>query len=174
VRFEEIENGERTVSRRLERVQWIEGYVSDVRALLPPMLETYAGFRRLRNALVLTVRACVVNDWQSSYVVLTAAAEALLTSSHGPGLVGRLADAFARLTASSESERKAQRDHFKYLYSVRSKIMHGRSHDRRSAESNLKDLAAMGDAVRDLWSRILVPGELRAAPPPRPARSRPP
>ncbi len=170
-RFEEVEAGEHLAARILDRFQWIEGYVSEdlsvadlqhVRISLPSLVEIYEASRRLRNALMLTFRARVSSDWQSSYVCLTAAAEALLTYSQGPGLVGRLADAFSRLTSASDSERKAQRDHFKHLYSVRSKIMHGRSHDRRNAEANLRDLAAMDDALRRLWNKILESSELRA------------
>ena len=172
LRFQEIDDGERGASRILDRFQWIEGYVADelstedlerVRTNLQPIMDLYRVSRGLRNALVMTFRGCVATDWQSSFICLAAAAEALLTHSAGPGLVGRLADAFARLTSHSERERKAQRDHFKRLYGVRSKIMHGRGHDRRTAEANLNDLAAMRDAVRALWSRVLESDEMRAA-----------
>ena len=172
LRFEEIEGGEYLVARILERFQWIEGQVSEellssdlarVRRILPTLLSIYAASRRLRNALVLTFRGCTSTDWQSSYICLTAAVEALLTCSNGRGLMRRLADSFALVTSSSENERKAQREHFKRLYSVRSEIMHGRSHDRRNAEFNLRDLAAMRDALRSLWDRILESDGLRVA-----------
>lgn len=172
MRFEEIENGEHLASRILERFQWIEGYVAEelsspdierVRIVLPLLLNVYGASRRLRNALILTFRARVSTDWQSSFICLTAAAEALLTYSQGPGLVGRLADAFARLTGSSDPDRRVQNQYFKRLYSVRSKIMHGRAHDRRNGEANLSDLAAMGDAIRLLWGRILESPEVMSA-----------
>lgn len=172
LRFQEIDEGERTASRILDRFQWVEGYVVDelstgdlerVRSNVQPILDLYTASRRLRNALVLTLRGCIATDWQSSFICLTAAAEALLTHSAGPGLVGRLADAFARLTSDSEEERRAQRDHFRRLYAVRSDIMHGRGHDRRTAEANLNDLAALRDAVRALWSRVLESNEIRNA-----------
>lgn len=169
MRFEEIENGEHLASRIFERFQWIEGYVAEelsspdierVRMILPSLLNVYVSSRRLRNALILTFRARVSTDWQSSFICLAAAAEALLTYSQGPGLVGRLADAFARLTGASDAERRVQGQYFKHLYSVRSKIMHGRAHDSRNGEANLSDLSAMGDALRLLWSRILESQEV--------------
>jgi hypothetical protein len=171
-RFVEVEEGESTVVRLLDRFQWIEGYIDDeisttdlerVRAILQPIVDLYSTSRRLRNALVLTFRGCVATDWQSSFICLTAAAEALLTHSQGPGLVHRLADAFARLMARTDSERKIQRDHFKLLYATRSKIMHGRAHDRRTAEDNLRELAALRDALRALWGRILDSQDIRTA-----------
>jgi hypothetical protein len=163
-RLEEIDGGLRSARRVLDRFQWVEGYVADeldakdldrTGSTLPQLLEIYLRARRLRNALVLTFRACVSSDWQSSYVCFAAAVEALLVHPGKHGLVHRLADAYSRLTASSDTERKAQQDHFKYLYSVRSRIMHGRAHDRRTGEANLKDLAAMSDVVRGLWDRVL-------------------
>jgi hypothetical protein len=172
VRFQEIDEGERVASRILERFQWIEGYVVEevstgdlerVRSNVQPIIDLYTASHRLRNALVLTFRGCVATDWQSSFICLTAAAEALLTHSAGPGVVGRLADAFARLTSDSEEERRAQRDHFRQLYAVRSDIMHGRGHDRRTAEANLNDLAGLRDAVRALWRRVLESSEIRKA-----------
>jgi len=171
LRFDETD-GERVVARILDRFQWIEGFVADslsvediarVRAMLPSLLDIYTTSRRLRNALVLTFRARVTNDWQSSFICTAAAAEALLTCSQGPGVVHRLADAFARLTASSDRERKDRRDLFKQLYAVRSEIMHGRSHDRRNGEANLKSLGAIHDVVRHLWNVILDSNEIRAA-----------
>jgi hypothetical protein len=171
-RFVEVEEGERTVVRLLDRFQWIEGYIDDeistadlehVRVSLPPIVQLYSTSRRLRNAMVLTFRGCVATDWQSAFICLTAAAEALLTHSQGSGLVHRLADAFARLLARTDRERKIQRDHFKRLYATRSKIMHGRAHDRRTAEENLRELADLRDVLRALWGRILESEEIRTA-----------
>lgn len=171
LRFERTDS-EFSVSRVLDRFQWIPGYVAAkvtdrdlgaVASILLPLREVYLTGRRLRNAVVLTFRGCVSVDWQSAFICLTAAAEAILTHSGGPGLPNRLAAAHGKLVAKSSSDRKAAAERFKRVYTVSSKIIHGRAYDRPSSERNLADLADCSEVLRTLWRAVLTDEHAREA-----------
>lgn len=164
LRFEAADSDVYLVARHLDRVQWIEGQVEEevndadldeVERMLPAIHAAYLEGRRLKTALGLTFRGCVSVEWQSAFICLAAAAETLLTFSRGSGLVERLGDAYAKLTASCKSETAEAVKRFKRLYSVRSDIVHGKSYDRQGQRRNLKDLAEFSNLLRHLWSVIL-------------------
>lgn len=161
---------ERSVSRVLDRFQWIPGYACDkialgdleaVATLLPPLRERYLTGQRLRNALVLTFRGCVSVDWQSAFICFAAAAEALLTYSPEPGVTERLARAYAKVINASGSEVEVAIARFKRLYSLRSAIVHGRAYDQRGSDENLRGLAEFSEVLRTLWKIVLASDELR-------------
>ncbi len=171
LRFEEAK-GQQTVSRRLDRFQWIEGQVLDeiqgkhlkeTTRLLPPLRDVYENGCRLRNALVLSFQGCLSKQWQVAFTCFAAAAETILSDSTERGLSRRLAENFASLTATDEAGRKDARARFRRLYGIRSVIVHGRAHGRREAGINLKDLAEFSDLVRGLWRNVLEDPNARAA-----------
>lgn len=169
-RFEEAQSGTKPFARHLDRFQWVRGQAAEdvrdehldtVARLLPELRAAYADGRRLRTALVLTLRGCFSRDWQSALVCFAAAAEAMLTYSREPGLTDRLAKSYAKLVSRSQPAAKRAQDHFKKLYALRSDIVHGRSYGRRNSGHNLRDLAAFSNLLRRLWSAVLVRPELR-------------
>lgn len=167
-RFEASESNFRLVARVLDRFQWVEEQAEDevkdhdlegVRRILAPLRAVYVAHRRLRNALALTFRGCVASDWQTAFICLSAAVEALLTNSVRPGLPNRLAASYVKLIGATQ----ADCDRFKRLYSVRSNIVHGRAYDRAAPGRNLKDLAEFSDILRQLWRVVLESEEVRTA-----------
>lgn len=173
LRFDISQSGRvRTVSRVLERFQRIEGHVEEhvrsidlatVATLILPLREIAGSRGRLKNALALTLRACVASDWQSAIVCFAAAAETILTYSSGPGLTKRLARAYARLVSADLTLTGDTEQLFERLYRVRSAIVHGRAHDRVNQSENLETLALHADAIRRLWSSVLRSPNVRAA-----------
>jgi hypothetical protein len=172
-RFDISESGRvRTVSRVLERFQWVERHVEEyvrnvdlakVAALIQSVREIAGSRGRLKNALALTLRGCVASEWQSAIVCFAAASEAMLTYSSGPGMTKRLARAYARLVSTDPTLTGDSEEHFERLYRVRSDIVHGRAHDRANQSENLEALALYADAIRRLWSSVLLSPNLRAA-----------
>lgn len=171
-RFEKTESGTKTIARVLERCQWIKGHTASeihdhhlaaVETILPPLRAAYTARRRLRNALVLTRRGCVSRDWQSSFICFAAATEALLTYSRERGLVERLAQSYAKLVSRSPAAVKSAHERFRRLYNVRSDIIHGRAHDRKTPRRNLSDLAEFSTILRRLWRVVLKRPEWQVA-----------
>jgi len=170
-RFEETKV-ERTVARRLDRFQWIEGqalddihdkHLQETARLLPPLRDVYTTGRRLRNALILTYQGCVSKQWQVAFTCFAAATEAILSRSTDHGLSRRLAEDYALLASTDGADRKVARERFLRLYGIRSVIVHGRAHGRQEADINLKDLAQFSDLLRGLWRIVLEKPDVRAA-----------
>jgi len=168
-RFEETPSGTKPFARHLDRFQWIRGQVrehvrdehlSKARDLLPGLRRAYARRKRLRNALILTHRGCVSTSWQVAFVCWSAAAEALLTYSRGPGVTGRLARSYATLVTVSQAGAKRAEELFAKSYSIRSDIVHGYAHDRSGSVRNLRDLATFSNILRRLWSVVLTNPDL--------------
>ncbi|MBI2204714.1 MAG: hypothetical protein HYU41_12765 [Candidatus Rokubacteria bacterium] len=166
LRFMESPNDKPSVVRILDRFQWIRGQVSDadisderlasLEGLLPRLRAAYLQGGRLRNALVLTFRACVSADWQAAFICWAGALESLLTYERGAGLTARLAAAHQRLLDCSGMPADDSVAQFKAMYDLRSTILHGRSYDRDQNADNLNDLAKCSDMVRGAWRAILV------------------
>jgi hypothetical protein len=163
-RFEEARSGTRVFARFLDRFQWIRGqaawevqdhHLRRTAVFVPLLRHVYEDRRRLRNALVLTLRACQARDWQVGFICFAAAAESILTYSRERGLTARLAKSFARLTSPSEAGRKRAEDQFRRCYQVRSDIVHGRATERKESTINLRDLARFANIVRRLWRVVL-------------------
>lgn len=168
-RFEETASGTKVFARHLDRFQWVKGqakteigdkHLNQVGRLLPRLIATYSNGRRLRNALVLTLRGCVARDWQEAFVCYCAAAEAMLTYSREPGLTDRLARSYARIMDRTQPSAKKAQDEFKRLYAIRSDIVHGRSYGRQTSSHNLRELSAFSNLLRRLWGRILQDRDL--------------
>lgn len=171
LRFEETK-AERTVSRLLDRFQWIEGqaleeicdeHLHETGRMLPPLHDVYVKGGRLRNAAVLTFQGCLSRQWQVAFVCFAAAAEGILGHSADRGLSQRLAADYARLTARDETDRKVVREQFRRLYGIRSAIVHGRASARHEGEITLKDLAEFSDLLRGLWRVVLGTPDARRA-----------
>jgi len=106
------------------------------------LITMYQARGRLRNALILTLRACSARDWQVGVVCFAAAAETILNYSQS---------------------RKIAESRFRRLYRVRSDIVHGRAYDRKQRTQNLKDLASFSNLMRQLWRVVIRDTRLRAA-----------
>lgn len=154
--------GENGMSRLLDRFMWIPGIIdfefssSELQSaanLYGTLTRACAARGRLNNALLLTIGGCWAHDWQVSLICHAAAAEALLTFSTGPGITRRLATSFSCLTETDTSRRDAAFLEFKTLYSNRSDIMHGRTHNI-SASDRLPKLVRFQSLLRKLWNVV--------------------
>jgi len=170
-RFGETTSGTKPFARHLDRFQWLRGqankdvqdeHIDGLRRALPALRDAYIDGRRLRNALVLTLRGCVSRDWQAAFICFAAAAEALLTYSREPGLTDRLARSYAKLVARSQPAAKRAQEQFKRLYALRSDIVHGRSYERRRSSHNVRELVAFSNVLRRLWGAVLADPDLRS------------
>lgn len=155
--------GENGMSRLLDRFMWIPGSIdfefssSELQAaakLHTTLAQVCAARGRLNNALLLTIGGCWAHDWQVSLICHAAATEALLTYSTGRGITRRLATSFACLSESDSSKRDAAFLEFKALYSNRSDIMHGRTHNVGASE-RLPTLVRFQTLLRKLWNVVL-------------------
>lgn len=154
--------GNRSQARLLDRFQWIAGYVdlnideSDLRAASAIYAEFAAMCRtrgRLNDALLLTLAGCWAYQWQVSLICHAAAAEAILTYSSASGVTDRLAQTFACLTESDKQKTDSAFLEFVSVYSVRSDIIHGRTHNI-APENRLQELARFQAVLRRLWSVV--------------------
>lgn len=155
--------GENGMSRLLDRFMWIPGSIdfefssSELQTaakLYATLTQACVARGRLNNALLLTTGGCWAHDWQASLICHAAAAEALLTYSTGHGITRRLATSFACLTETDSSNRDASFLEFKTLYSSRSDIMHGRTHNV-GASDRLPTLVRFQSVLRKLWNVVL-------------------
>lgn len=113
---------------------------------------------RLNDALVLTLAGCWSHKWQAALICHAAATEALLTYATGPGITRRLSTSYACLVETETLQRNAAFQEFHGLYTARSDIMHGRTHNV-SATDRLPTLAKFQDVIRKLW-RIVISSPL--------------
>jgi hypothetical protein len=155
--------GANGMSRLLDRFMWVPGSIdcefstSELQSaanLYATLTQACVARGRLNNALFLTIGGCWAHDWQVSLICHAAAAEALLTYSTGPGITRRLATSFACLTETDSSRRDAAFLEFKTLYSSRSDIMHGRTHNV-GASDRLPTLVCFQAVLRKLWNVVL-------------------
>ncbi len=109
---------------------------------------------RLYTALLYTYRGCAAYDWRVSFVLHTAALEAILTYKKGYGMTRRLAETYSMLTETTPAKRELAAKRFKHLYNIRSDIMHG-SKIKSRATTNLKNLSKLSNLLRRLWRVIL-------------------
>jgi hypothetical protein len=109
---------------------------------------------RLNNALLLTLAGCWSHRWQVALICHAVAAEALLTYATGPRITRRLATSYACLVERQQLRRDAAFREFHNLYTVRSDIMHGRTHNV-SPNDRLPTLARFGDVLRRLWQIVI-------------------
>ncbi len=130
-------------------------------ATLPALAGIYGVGRRLKTALVLSVRGCESIAWQVSLICHGAALEALMTYSTSSGITKRLSKCFACLTETDQAQREIAYQEFMQLYSFRSDLLHGRGFDYTDGDENLRKLSRMQRALRSVWSLILVDPALR-------------
>ena len=114
---------------------------------------------RLNNALMLTLTGCWSIHWQTSLICHAAAVEALLTYSTDPGITRRLAISYACLVETQNASRHTAYNEFCTLYSIRSDIMHGRSHNVPPSE-RLPILARFQNVLRTLWRTVISSPQL--------------
>lgn len=155
-------DGIKGMSRLLDRFMWIPGAIdfefslSELQAAanLYASLSRACTFRgRMNDALLLTLGGCWAHAWQVSLICHAAAVEALLTFSTKPGITRRLATSFACLTETDLSRRDAAFLEFKTLYSNRSDIMHGRTHNVSESE-RIPTLVRFQSLLRKLWNVV--------------------
>lgn len=114
---------------------------------------------RLQTALLYTYRGCVAYDWRVSFVLFTAALEAILTYKRGYGMTRRHAEAYSILTETTSSKRDLAAKRFERLYNIRSDIMHGNKIKSR-ATTNFKNLSKLSHLLRRLWNVILCDNQI--------------
>lgn len=145
--------------RLFDRFAWVpnatheefnDSDLQSVSSYYPALREICCARRRLNDALILTLTGCWSHQWQSALICHAADAEMLLTYSTGRGITHRLAISYACLVETQRASRDAAYKEFYTLYSVRSDIMHGRSHNVRSSE-RLPFLGRFQNVLRMLW-----------------------
>lgn len=165
LRFHEVEGGERTVVRVLDRFQWIEGRAddairdSDLReagSLFAKMRRAYMADPPLKNALVLTLRGCMSHNWQSAFMCFSAALEGLLGSDQEGADVEQLGAKLVRLIGHRVANAVSRADRLRTLYAVRADIIHGRGYTRTDPARNLDDLGDLADTLRSVWQAVLA------------------
>jgi hypothetical protein len=156
--------------RVLDRFAWVSGVTLNnfddrdlrVAATYYPMLHDVCCARgRLNNALILTATGCWSHQWQAALISYAAAAEALLTYSTAPGITHRLATSYACLVETETARRDAAYGEFRALYSVRSDVMHGRTHNVPPSD-RLPFLARFQKLLRTVWWVALSSSKLIA------------
>ncbi|MBA4099393.1 MAG: hypothetical protein C0484_21810 [Rhodospirillum sp.] len=157
--------------RMLDRFASIEGTITDddfsrselevASRYYPALVSIYLTQGRLSSALSLTVSGCWSHFWQSAFICHAAAVECILTYSEAGGLTRRLGTSYACLKETEVSARNAAYEDFAELYSIRSDIMHGRSHNV-AASHRLPSLARFQNMLRGLWKMVLALPELIA------------
>lgn len=165
-RFElgqEAAAGQKRRSRLFDRFAWVPNAThekfndSDLRAAssyYPALRDICCAKSRLNDALILTLTGCWSHQWQSALICHAAAAEALLTHSTAWGITRRLATSYACLVEARKDCRDAAYGEFCTLYSVRSDIMHGRSHNVPPSD-RLPLLGRFQDVLRILWRAVI-------------------
>lgn len=155
--------GEKSRSRLFDRFAWVTGVTheefddSDLQSAssyYPALRDICCAGSRLNDALILTLTGCWSHQWQAALICHAAAAEALLTYSTAPGITSRLATCYACLVDTQRASRDVAHGEFLTLYSVRSDIMHGRTHNVSPSE-RLPLLARIQDVLRMLWRAVI-------------------
>jgi hypothetical protein len=155
----------------LDRFDWISGATEDnfddndlqaAASYYQVMRNLCCTQGRLNNALHFTYNGCVSHQWQVVMICYAAAAEALLTYSTERGITDRLSKAYACLVETEPARRDCAYEEFKYLYSVRSDIMHGRTQNILPKD-RLPILGRFQKVLRKLWQVVLSSQESIAA-----------
>jgi hypothetical protein len=165
-RFElghEAAAGEKSRSRLFDRFAWVpsathmefdDSDLESASSYYPALRNICCAGSRLNDALILTLTGCWSHQWQAALICHAAAAEALLTYSTAQGITRRLATSYACLVETQSASRDAAYRAFRTLYSVRSDIMHGRTHNVPPSE-RLPFLARFQDVLRMLWRAVI-------------------
>ncbi len=109
---------------------------------------------RLQTALANTFYGCVSFNWKIAFLLYSAAIEAILTYKKGYGITERLAKSYACTSETDLVKRRQEYNDFKFLYNIRSKIMHGEV-SNNSSDDNLLNLSKYENSLRKLWQVIL-------------------
>ncbi len=161
---------EKSRKRLLDRFAWVPGTIhpdledQDLRSASAYYANLAALCRargRLNDALLLTISGCWSHAWQVALICHAAATEAILTYATGPGITRRLATSYACITEVDTRKRDAAFREFVDLYSVRSDIMHGRTHNVATTD-RLPTLARFQEVLRRLWKAVLSSPALTA------------
>ena len=161
---------EKARRRMLDRFAWVTGAIhADIEdmdlksasAYYSALVTSCRARARLNDALLLTIAGCWSHAWQVALICHAAAAETLLTYETGRGITGRLAKSYACLTESDSTKRDAAYREFSTLYSARSDIMHGRTHNVVTTD-RLPTLIRFQEVLRRLWRVVLTTPSLSA------------
>ena len=156
------------VCRVLDRFAWVPGPTHA--AMDDPDIESAAEHNRslrdlcrargrLNDALVLTLTGCCSHKWQAALISHAAAAEAILTYASRRGITRRLSTSYACFIEMKRVDRDRAYREFADLYSARSDIMHGRTHNV-APEDRFPMLARFEAILRRLWRTVLSSPEL--------------
>lgn len=159
---------EKSRNRLLDRFQWVPGAVElgheevDLQrsaAFYQSLVSVCASRGRLNDALILTLSACWSVAWQVALICHSAAAEALLTYASGSGITRRLSTTYACMVESQQMRRVAAFKEFSELYSARSDVIHGRTHNVATGD-RLPTLGRFQNVLRTLWATVLLSPQL--------------
>ena len=160
--------GQTTTKRLLDRFAWIKGNthsnfndqdLQQTNDFYKGLQRLYLSQGRLNDALLLSVSGCWNHFWQTALICYAAATEAILTYSTEKGITRRLASSYACLVETSSSARDDAYKKFYKVYSVRSDIMHGRTH-KIMIPDRLPLLVDFQEVLRKLWRTILFSPQL--------------
>jgi len=149
--------------RLLDRFHWVQGSTDDwfENSDLLKVSFFYKGARsiccargRLNNALLLTLAGCWSIEWLVALICHAAAAETILTYDTGHGITRRLAMSYACLVEEQSVKRDVEYNKFHTLYSKRSDIVHGRTHQIPKSD-RLNTLVDFENVNRKLWRIVL-------------------
>ena len=136
--------------------------IKKIKHFLPLLVNLYHKRKRFRNAISLNFNACLSPSWQTDFMLMSAAFEALLTYGSRIDITQKLAQSYAVLTETNTNKLEENFKEFKRLYSIRSDIIHGASFKEKykNGDINLDKLSKFSNMLRKLWDKILNSDEI--------------
>lgn len=134
--------------------------------------DVYFDHKRVNLSLLYTFDSCLLQNWDAILILMVTAFESILFhNAHINkilqnklkwGITKKLSWAFAILSESNDSKRQSAFKEFKYIYKIRSDLIHGKTFIVKYGNSfrNLDDIAKCRDMLRKLWQVILNSEEI--------------
>jgi len=129
-------------------------------------------YQKVNLAMLYTFDSCLLQNWDAIYVLMVTAFESILyhkahinkilQNKLKWGITKRLSWAFAILSENNDSKRLTAFREFKYIYKIRSDLVHGKTIKNKynNGDINLEESAKCRDMLRKLWQAILDSEEL--------------
>ena len=132
----------------------------------------YIKYKKVNLAMLYTFDSCLLRNWDASFVLMVTAFESILChKAHickleqkrlNWGLTKKLSWTYAILSENDNSKRQSAFEGFRYVYEIRSDLVHGKTikNKYKKGNINLKKLAKCRDMLRKLWQVILNSEEI--------------
>jgi len=129
-------------------------------------------YQKVNLAMLFTFDSCLLQNWDAIYVLMVTAFESILyhkahinkilQNKFKWGITKRLSWAFAILSENNDSKRQIAFREFKYIYNIRSDLVHGKmiKDKYNNGDINLEESAKCRDMLRKLWQVILDSEEI--------------